>query len=49
METLADPFQDRPVKSVKAPPHKPLPPNKMYPDPSNITIMNKVIRQTNCS
>lgn len=34
METLADPCQDRAVKTVKAPPHKPLPPSKMYPDPS---------------
>lgn len=49
METLTDPFNDRIVKSVKAPPHRPLSFDKMYPDPSNITIMNKICRQTNCS
>lgn len=38
MEALADPLKDRVVKTVKAPPHKPLPPNLMYPDPSIHTI-----------
>lgn len=33
METLNDPCGDRAVKTVKAPPHRPLPPNLMYPDP----------------
>lgn len=34
MESLCDPLGDRPVKSVKAPPQKPLNPKLMYPDPS---------------
>lgn len=34
METLLDPLNDRIVKSVKPPPHKPLARNLMYPDSS---------------
>lgn len=32
MDTLSDPKGDRNVKSVKPPPHRPLPINIMYPD-----------------
>jgi hypothetical protein len=35
MESLNDPLNDRAVKSVKAPPHRPLAPELMYPNPSN--------------
>ncbi len=38
MESLLDPLQDRQVKTVKAPPHRPLPSNLMYPDPCNNTL-----------
>lgn len=40
METLNDPFDDRAVKTVKAPPHKPLAPNMMYPDPGKFHDCN---------
>lgn len=32
MEPLNDPLKDRTVKSVKAPPHRPLDPKLMFPD-----------------
>jgi serine/threonine-protein phosphatase 2B catalytic subunit len=35
MEALADPLNDRQVKTVKPPPHRPLNTNLMYPDPCN--------------
>ena len=38
MERLADPLNDRVVKSVPAPPHKPLPRSKMYPNPSTPNV-----------
>ena len=31
METLPDPLQDRQVKTLACPPHKPLPDNVIYP------------------
>ena len=37
MEVLIDPLNDRCVKTVRPPPHKPLDPAKMYPDPSKFT------------
>jgi hypothetical protein len=33
MEPLSDPLGDRPIPSVQAPPHKPLDPKIMYPNP----------------
>ena len=33
MEALSDPCKDRTVKSVKAPPHKPLSKKLFWPDP----------------
>ena len=35
MDRLVDPLDDRQVKNVRPPPHKPLDPTIMYPDPSN--------------
>lgn len=35
MELLNDPVGDRPMKDVKPPPHRPLSPELMYPDPRN--------------
>ena len=32
MERLSDPLDDRVIKTVRAPPHKPLDPLLMYPD-----------------
>lgn len=46
METLKDPLNDRPVKTVKMPPARPLQPEKMYPDSANPTIPDlELIRQ----
>ena len=35
MESLVDPLNDRAVKTVKAPPHRPLSVEIMYPNQSN--------------
>jgi hypothetical protein len=43
METLNDPLQDRVVKTVKTPPHRPLGPNLMYPDPSNFISFKQIL------
>ena len=50
METLCDPLSDRQVKTVKAPPHRPLNSNLMYPDPCKFNIMNHLTNsKTNCT
>lgn len=36
MDPLVDPYNDRVVKNINPPPHKPLNPALMYPDPSNL-------------
>ena len=42
METLIDPLNDRVIKTVKPPPHKPLDPKLMYPNPSKSPIPNAI-------
>jgi serine/threonine-protein phosphatase 2B catalytic subunit len=44
MEPLNDPCNDRPVKTVKPPPHRPLSNALMYPDSSkpNAPDLNKI-------
>ncbi len=39
MEPLLDPCNDRVMKNVKAPPHRPLNPQLMYPNPGMHTLV----------
>ena len=43
MENLVDPLNDRMVKTVKPPPHRPLDPNLMYPDPGKNTDQRSIV------
>ena len=46
MEALSDPYNDRVMKTVKPPPHRPLSHNLMYPDPGILLFLMKYFSTT---
>ena len=44
MEALCDPLNDRFIKTLKPPPHKPLSSSVMYPDASNYEHANTILK-----